>query len=56
MQRPPDNVVRGLKTISGFIGAGSSADILGYDEDVLNNEQKRDWQDILDACEWILNL
>ncbi len=56
MKRPPPKVIEGLRTIAGIVGAGSSADILGYDEDRLDADGKLSWEQIQAACEWITHL
>ena len=47
------NVLNGLATLAGLVEAGSSADILGADDDAMTPEQKRDWQDVLRASKWV---
>lgn len=55
MRRPPltKNVLEGLENIATFVEAGSSVDILGYEYDLLDKDQKRDWDNMLKACDWI---
>jgi hypothetical protein len=51
--RLTDKVLSGLGAIAGVIEAGSSADVLGYDEEQLDAEGKRTWDEIQTACQWI---
>ena len=44
-------VLRGLTTLSGVVGAGTCADILGNEPS--DPETRKTWEDILRACEWI---
>lgn len=46
-------VLSGLTQLAGLVEAGGSAEILGYDEDQLDTNQKRDWDQINTACAWI---
>ena len=49
-------VMEGLTTLAGFVGAGASDDILGFDYDTADAEQRRSWDDIVRACEWIRDM
>jgi hypothetical protein len=46
-------VLEGLTSIAGFVEAGSSSDILGYEPEDLDAESKETWRNIERACEWI---
>lgn len=57
-RHPPltKKVLAGLAVLAGVVEAGTSADILGYEEDKLAPEELADWENILKACEWIRNM
>lgn len=50
------NVREGLRELAGLVAAGSSADILGYDEDQLDAEGRKRWGQVLAACAWVRDL
>jgi hypothetical protein len=50
------NVREGLRELAALVSAGSSADILGYDEDQLNAEGRKRWEQVLAACAWVRDL
>jgi hypothetical protein len=51
--RLTSTVLKGLGQIAGVIQAGTSADFMGYDEEQMDTDMKRDWQQVVRACEWI---
>jgi hypothetical protein len=50
------NVRAGLRRLSTLVEAGSSDDIMGYSVEQMDAEQRREWQQVLSACEWINSL
>lgn len=57
-RRPPlnKNVREGLRSLAALVEAGSCADITGYDEEQLDAEGRKGWEEILQACRWIRSL
>jgi hypothetical protein len=49
-------VLKGLGQIAGSIQAGTSADFMGYDEEQMDSSMKKDWQQVIRACEWIRSM
>jgi hypothetical protein len=49
-------VMDGLLTLSGVVGAGQCADILGNDYEQLDAEGKQSWDNIRRAMEWVSDM
>lgn len=53
MRKPPSAAARGLNTIAGIVMAGTSDDLLGFDYELANAEERKRWDDVEAAVQWI---
>lgn len=55
MRKPPPAAVRGLQTIAGVVTSGTCDDILGFDYELATPEERKEWDDVEAAVQWIRN-